>query len=354
MSRIKAVLSVLIAAVALSACAATPAETQSLPTPAAVNYKTTQVQRGTFELTQKSGGSFEYPVTNSLSYEYDGAILKEEIPVHRGSEVKKGDVLATFTFDVSNAELEKKELSYREVVSDAAQKRKEYLDRINSYSATPDTTAGKIAALQKEQAENELKLFEITSAQELEESQKELEEYRSLFSGKTLIAPCDGVVFSVASVLAGHEVAKGTALVTLYSPDTVYLKLSSPTKDMIQMASLGAAATVTSGKWSSSGKIVSTPAGIDEQTDNQDIYISIDNPQKIPQAGSPSAECVALRLDDMLLLDRHALHTDSAIKYVLILENGVTLKRNVLCGPENNEVVCILDGLSEGQQVILN
>ena len=122
----------------------------------------------------------------------------------------------------------------------------------------------------------------------------------------------------------------------------------------MKLAALQLPVTITSGKWSSTGEIASTPTGIDEVLDNQDIYISIDHPQDIPQIGSPGAECVVLKLEDMLLLPRNAIHTDASVDYVFILEDGVSQKRNILCGPENNDKICILDGLAEGQQIILN
>ena len=355
MSRIKAIFASLLCLLLFASCSAADTDSPELPAPSAANYKMTTVKRGTFQLVQKSGGSFVYPVTYSLFCEDDHAVLKEEITVRRGTAVKKGDILATFTFNVSQAELDKKELAYREAVSSAEEQNKRYQSLIESYaekiSEEPD---GKIAALQKEQTENEWKLVQLDSNRKIENARTELENYRALFSEKKLIAPCDGIISSVASLSANREVAKNTCVITLYSQDAVYFKISSPTSDMLQLASLNLPVKITSGQWSSSGSIAATPCGIDAVLDDQSIYIRINHPQNIPQNGAPAAECTVLELENMLLLDRTAIRSDASVDYVLISENGVSLKRNVLCGPKNNDVVCILDGLSEGQQVILN
>lgn len=355
MSKIKAVCVFLLCVLFLTSCSPAKNDVQDLPVPSAVNYKTTVVKRGKFKLTEKSGGSFVYPVTYSLSCEYDHAVLKEEIAVHHGTAVKKGDVLATFTFDVSRAELEKLELAYREAVSMAEKENERYQSLIESYaSQISEDPQGKIAALQKEQTENQWKLSQLNSSYQIEKAKSELENYREMFSEKSLIAPCDGIVSSVAALKVNREIEKNTNIVTLYAQDSVYFKVSSPTKDMLQIASLNLPVVITSGTWSSSGHIAATPTGIENVLDNQNLYIQIDHPQGIPLNGSPAVECTALELKNMLLLDRSAVRSDASLDYVLILENGASLKRNVLCGPANNDVICILDGLSEGQQVILN
>ena len=56
----------------------------------------------------------------------------------------------------------------------------------------------------------------------------------------------------------------------------------------------------------------------------------------------------------MIVLPLRAVHDRDIQPYVNILENGTAVKRYVLCGPSNTTVICILDGLEEGLQVILN
>ena len=56
----------------------------------------------------------------------------------------------------------------------------------------------------------------------------------------------------------------------------------------------------------------------------------------------------------MLMVDKAAIRSDDTANYVMVLEDGEVLKQYVICGPEDGEVVCILDGLQAGQQVVLN
>ena len=67
-----------------------------------------------------------------------------------------------------------------------------------------------------------------------------------------------------------------------------------------------------------------------------------------------SVEYVWLELENMLMVDKAAIRSDDDASYVMVLEDGEVLKQYVICGPDDGEVVCILDGLQVGHQVVLN
>ena len=59
-------------------------------------------------------------------------------------------------------------------------------------------------------------------------------------------------------------------------------------------------------------------------------------------------------LKNVLLVDKDAVQKEEGKYFVYLLEDGVVHKRYVSLGLENKKSVWILDGLSEGQELILD
>lgn len=100
----------------ISACSTQKSSTPELldpikvePDAAIVQYEDifnlTTVTSGTFQRTENCMGSAFYATMEYLTCDYESAILKEDLTIEMGAEVKKGDVLMTFVHDTSDAEL---------------------------------------------------------------------------------------------------------------------------------------------------------------------------------------------------------------------------------------------------------
>ena len=175
MWRNKRILAMLLAVLCLSGCAAkqtgeTPPETPKVET---TNYQLTTVQEGTFRKTEKTHG---YPVYVSAEYvicEYDGASLKENMSVSLGSQVKKGDVLATIVQETSDTELARLELNYERAVDNMENGIARHYSQIAAISGS-----GSIAYMQRVQAENSLALYKISAEKACQAALEALEEYK--------------------------------------------------------------------------------------------------------------------------------------------------------------------------------
>ena len=99
--------------------------------------------------------------------------------------------------------------------------------------------------------------------------------------------------------------------------------------------------------------VVSTPNGT-RDLGSRSIYVYSKDIQTIETFGAMSVEYVQLEMENMLMVDKAAIRSDDTADYVMVLEEGEVFKQYVICGPEDSEVVCILDGLKAGQQVVLN
>ena len=112
--------------------------------------------------------------------------------------------------------------------------------------------------------------------------------------------------------------------------------------------------TISRGDQSIRGTIVASPTGIADKLNNQYIYIDSPDLDTLEDRSYYNVECNVLSLDNMLMVDTDAIHEDSNGTYVMVLENGQAVKREVMCGLEGDDMICILDGLEEGQLAILN
>lgn len=329
---------------------------EQLPTKPQVNYKTTEVIRGSFDLPLSCNGFYVFPNPKTLVCEYANAILTEEIVFSDNATFKKGDVIASCTFDVSQAELERLELEYYQANRSAAQQIESYESRIAQYTqaAAAGGIDGQIAALQLSKAQNELKIYKEKTFASLQKQGQALEEYRDLFTPKTLVAPEDGMVLEGVSFNKGTVLKKGTTIFTYTTGEPKLLQLNNPFAEFLLLATPGMEVTISRGDQTIHGTIVASPTGIADKLNNQYIYIDSPDLDTLEYRSYYNVECNVLSLDNMLMVDTDAIHEDSNGTYVMVLENGQAVKREVMCGLEGDDMICILDGLEEGQLAILN
>lgn len=348
----------LLAAMMLSACsqAEAPIASPEISASAEASYKTVTVSRGTFSQIESCKGSFVYPDSKTIYCEYPNAILMNPINIRENSEIKAGELLATFTFGVSKAELSRLELAYSETVRAMNKQLAAYQATINALAQTAllDTPEGKLAAMQKQQTELDMQNYRIGVEQNLVKQGKALQDYRELFSEKTVIIPEDGKVMWSVEMTKDQVLAKDAPILTYYTEETRYLKVNSASEDFYEMAVPGTKVTIADNNNQIEGYVISAPAGIDEISKNRDVYIASEHFDELNSRSAYSVSCVVLELENMLLLDKKAIKKDGDIQYVYVIENGSPIRRNVFCGLEEEGIVCILDGLTEGQQVVIS
>lgn len=319
-------------------------------------YETTPVVMGSFDYTVKVNGTVVYMDATPITCEYDGAILASDVLFSDKQTFKKGDVIATFTFETSQAELERMELEYYQANRAAALQIESYKKKIDQYSqaAQAGGTQGEIAALQLKQAQNELTIYKEKSYASLSKQGEALEAYRDKFTEKTLIAPEDGTVIGSVTLKAGDTFSKGSTLLTYTTESSKLLLLNNTSTELSLLATPGMKVTISRADQSIDGVIVASPTGIDDILSNKNIYVHSDDLDTLVPRSYYTVSCTVLELQNMLLLDADAVHYDGDIPYVMLLQDGQAVKKQILCGLESGGMICVLEGLTEGQLVITN
>ncbi len=356
MLRIKSAL-ILLCAIFLAGCSqASPVSTVPFPSKPVPNYKTVSVTRGTFELIAETTASFVYPEVKTLECEFDNAIVSVPISFSENETFKKGDVLATYRFEASQATLEQMELDLYQANRSAALQIESYENRISQYAqaAAAGGTEGRIAELQRKRTQNELAIYKEKTYASLRKQTQAVEDYRALFTEKALIAPEDGIFTEFVSIPEGTALKKGASVIS-YTPGTQrLLKLLNIPEEIRQLASPGMEVTISYSKESYKGRICASPIGIDEKLDNDAVYISSDHFADMEDRSFYYISCKLLEIRDVLLLDPAAVSYDGDTAYVMVLQNGEAVKQEIVCGMDNGKALCVLDGLSEGDLVITN
>lgn len=331
----------------LTGCAKEQTETETVTVPkVSTNYELTTVTEGTFRKTERAVGSFAYLQTESVTCEYEDALLKEQV-VKLGATVKKGDVLAVIVQQTDDTELARLEIAYKRAVTNMENGISRYYSRIAAISGSDN-----IAYMRRVQAENDLALYKIAAQKQVDAALEELEEYRQREEEKYITAPFDGRISWTQTLRLGEAISKGSALFVIYDPASIYARIPDPSEAFLLATSPGSPVTVSYMQKQYEGTVISTPNDI-RDVDGSSVYIACEELDD-PDVSSLSVECTVLELKNMLLLDRDAIRTDDTADYVMVQDGDSVLKCYVICGPENGDVVCILDGLAAGQQVVLN
>lgn len=357
MLRHKLAACLLLCAVLLTGCSEVQApQTVEFATKPQPSYKTTEVIQDTFTLTAKASGNFVYLDVQPLVCEYANAIIAEDIYWAEQTVFSKGDVIAKITFDVSEAELERMELDYYQANRSAALQIESYESKIQQYAQAALTGGieGQIAALRKERTENELKIYKEKIYASLSKQGEALEDYRDRFTDKELIAPEDCMVLSDVSLKAGTVLKEGATVLTYTTGNPKLLRLNNLHSEYLQLMSPGMKITITQNKKTYDGYVAASPTGISDTLDNQHVYIHSDSLDLLASRSYYNVECDILVLKDMLLVESKAIHYDGNTPYVMLLQDGQAVKKEIICGLESGKMTCVLDGLSVGQLIITN
>lgn len=211
-----------------------------------VNYKTATVEEGTYEKKVSANAAAYYP--SRVNVRYEGAKARfVEYRVRRGSEVKKGDVLAVFTVETDEVAIAERKLQIRR----AKEAREERLSQLEAALASlraslrdaQSADDAELLSLRVTRAELELEKYDFQSARELASREKALSELMATYENQQILSPIDGVVDDIQYLRDNEAVYNGAWLMTIYDPTEVLFSV----KDEQGQTRLGMRVTVSVG-----------------------------------------------------------------------------------------------------------
>jgi len=356
-------------------------------------YQTARVARGS--LTQRVGGAGVVVARVERAVLAGEAGIVAAWRVVAGEEVKAGDVVASLRADGLESELER-----ASVALEAA--RRNLSDLRLSHESEAAAAAAEVARLEAALAlaKSELALAEelfglgalsrgelSTKGAELDAAvsslaaaaaraerevmrrrlavegaeagiataEAEVATMRNRFAGLEVVAPVEGRVIEVRAA-EGSAVSAGAVLAVVASTTDLSVRVDvreaqASRVTVGQPVVLRVAGEVVSGSVSG----VAPQAHSGELGSMVAVAIDFDDvPPGLRLGGSVSAEIEVGRLDDVLFLPRGLFLSSGGERFAFVVDGAVARRRSVVFGMVDGDRVQVVDGLEEGEEVIVS
>ena len=321
------------------------------------NYKTTQVRMGDYQKVSTGSASVIYLVHDNLAWEY-GEVSFAECLVKSGQTVKQGDVLMRFEAQEDRVQLETLRIQLERIREAFEEEKVKMLEDLQTAKGKAeelkdeDLTIAELK-IEKQQAKYEQFLYE--HEKEVRQIEAQIASVKEEAREEVLIAPYDGVVEDVAGLHEGDRVYNGQWLVSLYSTDRMFIKADKAGDKLRYNMDV----TIETGKnetlKSFQGKVVAAPNILPTSVSQDLILIELD--QEITEeqlTGIPRFRGISEDVQDILMVERGAIQYESGKEYVYVLDGDTVCKRYVVTALSSSEAVWLLDGLEEGQTLIVD
>lgn len=191
-----------------------------------------------------------------------------------------------------------------------------------------------------------------------QETKEKWEEFSSYISGNTILAKYNGVITSV-ELEAGDSITTGSALVTLYDMEAVSMTVSVYEADMTDIA-VGSAANISFTAYPDDLFTATVSEISDASTDSKgnvlyEVTVTINGDTSgLFQGMTGEITFITKQSEETLYVAKRAIITENEKSYVKIKqEDGSILKKAVTTGFSDGRNVQILEGLSEGDVVLI-
>lgn len=300
------------------------------PVPAAVTTAKTLKQH--WAMTLGSVGTLQSFQGITVRSEIEGRIVK--VPFESGTPVKAGEVLVEMDTATETAQLRSYEATAR--LTELNLQRARELRQTNA-NTQADLDANEAAYLQ---------------------AQANIEATKATLAKKRIVAPFDGRI-GIRQVNIGQFLNKGDALATLESADPIYADFALPQQNIAQVT-VGLPVKVIVDAFPDrqfDGKIEAIDPRITDTTRNLRIRATLPNKDETLHPGMFARVDVVLPGDtEVMVLPATSVvyspYGDSV--YVVGTKDGamVAMQRWVKVGPKRGDLISILEGLQEGDEVV--
>ena len=324
-----------------------------------VNYsKTAVVELGEYKRDYNASASEYYPYTVTLAAEISNAsFLKYH--VSRSQQVKEGDILATFTLEVDEAATEAARLSLqraKEAYTSGAESRSENIaDMLKEQNTIRDSYERDLMTLRIRREQVAFEQYCYQQECTIERLERELAELEEANSSCYLYAPFDGTITAVNYKREGEKVYANEGLVTMYREDGMLLRISN---DYLYFR-YGMPVTVTLGPKTDQtvlqGRVVAADNVLSENRRLGHAFIEMEPlEEERPRLNRLTVSGVSEKLSNVMVIPRRAVTMDGGKYYVSCLVGGSLQKRYINVGLMNMSDVWVLQGLEEGDTVIID
>lgn len=318
-----------------------------------VELVTTQVQRGDFYDEMNFVGSAVYKNSTTLYFE-EAPVTFGRFLVEEGEYVTAGQVLAECEVLLSEEEVGEKRREREEIQNTLLQVAEcltREIEQLEKEKKGLKGTELEICNLQIKKKELELQQYKEEAEQRLYTLDHEIAVWEGEKSANQIVAPINGYIDKLAYVKEGEKLEEQRWMIRMHSEDEVYIQVSDKRGDLDCLMPVTVQANGTEFY---SGVVVQADNVLGDGLVTQKAYVVLEDKSVVLSELKNIVVIVKKPvLEGTLLVERNAVYTSKGKKYVLLVEDEVTKKRFVTVGPGSNSTICILDGISEGDSVVI-
>lgn len=331
--KVSFLLTVVMISAAFSGCYFFPKEEEVLAPPIKVpdkvEYETIEVKKGDIENTITCTGNFVSVSQHDHFYKDRGGRL-QSIKVKLGDEVKKGDVLAELDSDTILNDIQLQEIALKKarLVYDDAKMRH-------------DLEGG---------GKSDMELAQL----DVEANQIRLDSLKKEYERTKLTATIDGEVVYITDVKLGEYVNAYQTIVRVADPSQLQLRYSA---DKVSSFKLGMKATVELDDRQYPAEVVMTPSevpGDASEEAKKSVQLKVENlPEDVTIGQSATIRLTLEKRCDVIVVPKQVVNNFGSRRFVNVLKDGIREERDIETGVESSTQVEVIDGLKEGELVIV-
>lgn len=203
-------------------------------------------------------------------------------------------------------------------------------------------------------------LKEDAAAQEeiYEEAKEKWEEYSSYINGNAVLAQYDGIITSV-ELKEGDSISTGSLLVTLYDMEDVTMTVTADEDDMEDISS-GSEAAISFTAYPEEIFTAKVTEISDASTDSDgnvvyDVTVTLEGDvSELFQGMTGDITFVTKQSEETLYIYKRAVITEEGKSYVKVRdEEGNAVKKEITAGFTDGTYIQVVEGLSEGDIVLI-
>lgn len=341
------------------------------------NYSLVTVEKSTLDITKRyDTAKLAYPVVTRVVNDVSGAKVKK-ICVKNNQEVKEGDVILVLeagggnsmvldnSADIANLKrnYEYEMALYQSELDKLQKQEQEMVEKEITHTASYKRLALEISSLQ-------LNMQKETAVYEYETGRIQRDYAQNVKQSGliSITAQTDGVIKELASLSEGYSLEKDTLICKIVDPDFATIKLFADGVKLPVGSRINIVRGIMDGELP--GTVVSSnpearagiyPDGMyiyEKSSQSKDaVYIVLDNTDAYEKLGSFGVKVNVWNVQEAIVVNRNCIYTQGDSKtgkrYVWVDEDGYLSKRYVTVGYLDGDVAWIVQGLSEGEQIVL-
>lgn len=316
------------------------------------------VMRGDFIITRDQSPYLYLPKQEALHFEHANAILAS-VEVRRGDMVEAGDVLMTFEREEDLAASESRRIELERLRSQVEQEENQIQNQLKdlraALAAESDAQAAAILRIDIQIAEEQLRWQQSSNQRRIEALEEADREAKADLEVRELLAPFAGEIVDITSRKIGDRLDPWEYMGRIIGQEPFLLQVDNSNNEF----RLGETVSIMHGpareRESMQAVVVADHSLLNPELVNATAWLAIEgvDAREAIEAINPKVQSEQQLVKDVLLLPRRAVMRQNQDFYVNLSTDSGIVRRYVQVGNWNPDVYWIIDGLEEGDSVVI-